>query len=109
MTQLSVTGFLVASVLIEDDSNRKEPLRVLGMDDSGKNWHTTKLAVEAWSTKSRVRQSRLSAKKKDRYGSIFGTVYLGDRNVSLEQVAGGCAWCYRHYARDVEREPMPGL
>ena len=64
MTQLSVTGFLVASVLIEDDSNRKEPLRVLGMDDSGKNWHTTKLAVEAWSTKSRVRQSRLSAKKR---------------------------------------------
>ena len=41
--------------------------------------------------------------KKDRYVRILGTVYLGDRNVNLEQVAEGCAWYYRHYARDVER------
>jgi len=38
----------------------------------------------------------------DRYGRIFGRVYVGDTDVNRELVAQGFAWVYRKYSNDAE-------
>lgn len=42
--------------------------------------------------------------KVDRYGRIVGTVMVGGENANLEQLRGGLAWYYLHYASDVPPE-----
>ena len=44
----------------------------------------------------------VSFDKRDRYGRILGTVYLGKSNINLLQIEEGYAWYYRYYARDVQ-------
>lgn len=38
--------------------------------------------------------------KKDRYGRVLGIIYLGGRDINLEQVKRGMAWVYRRYTSD---------
>lgn len=42
--------------------------------------------------------------KKDKYGRIVGTVFVGQTNANLEQLKVGLAWYYREYERDVPSE-----
>ena len=39
--------------------------------------------------------------KKDRYGRILGTIFMGDLEVNLEMVATGNAWHYRQFDKTI--------
>lgn len=38
--------------------------------------------------------------KKDRYGRLIGTIYLGDMDVNRAMVSQGLAWWYHKYSKD---------
>ena len=40
---------------------------------------------------------RVEYEKKDRYGRILGTVFLGDEEINLTMVQHGMAWHYSYY------------
>lgn len=91
------------TITIVDSANRKHRVRFLGIDAPEKNQASGQACGRSLSDKIYGETVKVKYDKKDRYGRILGTVYLGDRNVNLEQVTEGCAWYYWHYARDVER------
>lgn len=49
---------------------------------------------------------RVLWKQQDRYGRIVGRVYVGDIDVSAEQVRRGLAWVYERYATDPSLVPI---
>lgn len=76
-------------------------VRFLGIDAPEKN--------QTFGQDSRQNLDRLVYRKQvtvdyngnDRYGRIVGKVLLDGKNINLEQIKSGCAWYYRHYAKDV--------
>jgi endonuclease YncB( thermonuclease family) len=83
--------------------------------DAGKHQHRVRIAgidapekAQAFGESSKEHLSRLAfgkqadvrCNKRDRYGRDVCSVYVGMRDVGLEQVRGGYAWWYRDYARE---------
>lgn len=71
---------------IVDSANRKHRVRFLGIDAPEKNQASGQACGRSLSDKIYGETVKVEYDKKDRYGRILGTVYLGDRNVNLEQV-----------------------
>ncbi len=43
---------------------------------------------------------KVNAVKLDQYGRTVGQIFLGDKDICLEQVKGGFAWHYKRYQED---------
>jgi endonuclease YncB( thermonuclease family) len=62
---------------------------------------------QAFGKKSKANLSQLVAgrivdihyKKKDRYGRILGTIFVGNLDMNLRQIEDGYAWVYRRYCK----------
>lgn len=91
------------TITVVDNSNRKHRVRFLGIDAPEKNQAEGMACGRNLYDKIYGETVQVHYGKKDQYGRILGTVFFGDRNINLEQVSEGCAWYYRHYARDVPR------
>jgi endonuclease YncB( thermonuclease family) len=57
-------------------------------------------ARRALSDKLLGQDVRLVLQDVDNYGRLVSTVYLGERDINLEQVQSGFAWWYRDFAPD---------
>lgn len=57
-----------------------------------------------------VFQKRVEARchKRDRYGHQACAVFVGLRDVGLEQIRASMAWWYREYAREQRTRSLPG-
>lgn len=91
------------TITIVDRANQKHRVRFLGIDAPEKNQAEGVACGRKLYDKIYGEAVQVDYAKKDQYGRILGTVYFGERNMNLEQVSEGCAWYYRHYARDVPR------
>jgi endonuclease YncB( thermonuclease family) len=58
------------------------------------------VAKAALSNKIFGKEVQVQLEGKDHYGRDLGTIKLNERNINLEMVEEGHAWCYRQYCKD---------
>lgn len=102
----TLTGHVVRvpdgdTITIVDNAKRKIRVRFLGIDSPEKNQKYGIACGRNLYDKIYGETVTVDYRKQDQYGRVLGTVFLGDRNINLEQVSEGCAWFYKQYARDV--------
>ena len=58
--------------------------------------------MAAWALAHMIegRDVRIVGGKKDRYGRLIGTIYLGEMDVNRAMVSQGLAWWYARYSKD---------
>ena len=85
------------TIVILSEGNTQHKIRLQGIDAPERG--------QAFGKKSKSNLSSMVAgkfviveyNKRDRYGRIVGKVFVGDKDVCLEQVRAGLAWHYKKY------------
>jgi endonuclease YncB( thermonuclease family) len=100
-----VAGRVVAvqdgdTVTILDDAKMQHRIRIAGIDAPEKSQAFGEAARQRLARLVHGRQVEARCPKRDRFGREVCSVFLGTRDVGLEQVRGGYAWWYREYARE---------
>ncbi len=88
------------TVTILDASNQSHRIRLAGIDAPEKAQAFGTAAKEHLARLAFGRQADLRCAKRDRYGREVCSLYVGARDVGLEQVRSGHAWWFREYARE---------
>jgi endonuclease YncB( thermonuclease family) len=88
------------TVTVLDASNQQHRIRIAGIDAPEKAQAFGAAAKENLARLAFGRQADVRCSKRDRYGREVCNVYVGARDVGLEQVRSGHAWWYREYARE---------
>ncbi len=101
----TVDGQVVAvqdgdTVTILDAARVQHRVRIAGIDAPEKGQAFGKAAKQSLARLVHGRRVEARCPKRDRYGREVCSLYLGARDVGLEQVRGGYAWWYREYARE---------
>jgi endonuclease YncB( thermonuclease family) len=81
-----------------DKNNTQHKIRLHGIDTPEREQRYGKAAWDALANMVDGKTVSVVVLGEDSYGRTDGTIYLGDRNISLAMVAGGHAWWYRYYA-----------
>lgn len=90
------------TIVVLDHNKRQKRVRFLGIDSAELKQEYGRSARKNLSDKIAGKKVTVSFDKRDRYGRILGTVYLGESNINLLQIEEGYAWYYRYYARDLQ-------
>ena len=84
--------------LLVDRSQIKVRLAEIDTPERGQPWGTR--ARQALADMVFRKQVNVEVTDIDRYGRSIGRIWLGDRDINRELVAGGHAWVYRRYMTD---------
>ena len=88
------------TVTVLDGERVPHRIRIAGIDAPEKGQAFGQAAKERLARLVHGRHVEARCPKRDRYGREVCSVFLGTRDVGLEQVRGGYAWWYRDYARE---------
>lgn len=88
------------TVTILDAARVQHRIRIAGIDAPEKGQAFGEAAKQSLAKLVHGRQVEARCPKRDRYGREVCSVYLGTRDVGLDQVRSGHAWWYREYARE---------
>jgi endonuclease YncB( thermonuclease family) len=88
------------TVTILDAARVQHRVRIAGIDAPEKSQAFGEAAKQSLAHLVHGRDVEARCPKRDRFGREVCSVYLGTRDVGLEQVRGGYAWWYREYARE---------
>lgn len=86
------------TVSVLDTGNRQHKVRLFGIDTPERDQPHFAESRAALAALVSGREVAVTVVERDDYGRLVGTLYRGDRNINLAQVAGGNAWWYRYYA-----------
>ena len=86
------------------DGTKQHRIRIAGIDAPEKAQPFGESAKEHLARLAFGKQADVRCNKRDRYGREVCSVYVGARDVGLEQVRSGHAWWYREYAREQSLE-----
>jgi endonuclease YncB( thermonuclease family) len=87
------------TVTVLDASKQQHRIRIAGIDAPEKAQAFGAAAKENLARLAFEQQADVRCSKRDRYGREVCNVYVGARDVGLEQVRSGHAWWFREYAR----------
>ncbi len=88
------------TVTVLDSAKQQHRIRIAGIDAPEKAQTFGAAAKENLARLAFGKQADVRCSKRDRYGREVCNVYVGARDVGLEQVRSGHAWWYREYARE---------
>lgn len=88
------------TVTVLDGAKQQHRIRIAGIDAPEKAQAFGAAAKENLARLAFGKQADVRCSKRDRYGREVCNVYVGARDVGLEQVRSGHAWWYREYARE---------
>jgi endonuclease YncB( thermonuclease family) len=88
------------TVTILDADRVQHRVRIAGIDAPEKSQAFGEAAKQSLARLVHGQRVDAHCPKRDRYGREVCSVYLGARDVGLEQVRSGYAWWYREYARE---------
>ena len=88
------------TVTVLDASKQQHRIRIAGIDAPEKAQAFGAAAKENLARLAFGQQADVRCSKRDRYGREVCNVYVGARDVGLEQVRSGHAWWFREYARE---------
>ncbi len=92
------------TVTVLDAANQQHRIRLAGIDAPEKAQAFGTAAKDHLARLAFGKQADLRCAKRDRYGREVCSLYVGARDVGLEQVRSGYAWWYREYAREQSLE-----
>jgi endonuclease YncB( thermonuclease family) len=92
------------TVTVLDASNQQHRVRLAGIDAPEKAQAFGAAAKEHLARLAFGKHADLRCPKRDRYGREVCVLYVGARDVGLEQVRSGHAWWFREYAREQSLE-----
>lgn len=92
------------TLTILDSARVQHRIRLAGIDAPEKSQAFGEAAKQSLARLVHGRQVEAHCPKRDRYGREVCSVFLGTRDVGLEQVRAGYAWWYREYAREQTRD-----
>jgi endonuclease YncB( thermonuclease family) len=105
----SITGKVVKvtdgdTVTLLTSNNKQEKVRLDGIDAPEKGQDFGEKSRQYLALLVAGKTVRVKYKRKDRYGRILGTVYVGNLNVNEEMIRKGLAWQYyynknKHYRK----------
>jgi endonuclease YncB( thermonuclease family) len=88
------------TLTVLDASNTQHRIRIGGIDAPEKRQAFGNAAKENLARLTAGRSVDMRCHKRDRYGREICSVFVGARDVGLEQIRNGYAWWYRDYARE---------
>ena len=88
------------TVTILDAARVQHRVRIAGIDAPEKSQAYGEVSKQSLARLVHGRHVEARCPKRDRFGREVCSVFLGTRDVGLEQVRGGYAWWYREYARE---------
>ena len=88
------------TVTVLDSGKQQHRIRIAGIDAPEKAQAFGEAAKENLARLAFGKQADIRCSKRDRYGREVCNVYVGARDVGLEQVRSGHAWWFREYARE---------
>lgn len=88
------------TVTILDAAHVQHRVRIAGIDAPEKSQAYGEVSKQSLARLVHGRHVEAHCPKRDRFGREVCSVFLGTRDVGLEQVRGGYAWWYREYARE---------
>jgi endonuclease YncB( thermonuclease family) len=88
------------TVTILDAARVQHRVRIAGIDAPEKSQAYGEASKQSLARLVHGRHVEARCPKRDRFGREVCSVFLGTRDVGLEQVRGGYAWWYREYARE---------
>ena len=89
------------TLIILDENRQQHKIRLAQIDAPESGMPYGRVAKKALSDAVYRRTVTVQAGERDRYGRVIGTVYLDQKNINLQMVAGGYAWAYRRYVTDI--------
>lgn len=92
------------TITVLDSSHQQHRIRFLGIDAPERGQAYGNYCRQNLADKIAGETVEVDYQKRDRYGRITGTVYYDGRDINLEQLQDGCAWFYRYYARELDRD-----
>ena len=92
------------TITVLDSRNQQHRIRFLGIDAPERSQAYGKYCRKNLAEKIAGETVEVDYQKRDRYGRITGTVYFDGRDINLEQLQDGCAWFYRYYARELNKD-----
>ena len=92
------------TVTILDSARVQHRVRIAGIDAPEKSQPYGEVSKQSLARLVRGQHVEAHCPKRDRFGREVCSVFLGTRDVGLEQVRGGYAWWYREYAREQTRD-----
>ena len=98
-----VEGFVVSvqdgdTLTVLDRAKAQHRVRIAGIDAPEKAQPFGEASKAGLAQLAFGKRVAAHCRKHDRYGREVCTVYVGERDVGLEQVRNGLAWWYREYA-----------
>jgi endonuclease YncB( thermonuclease family) len=88
------------TVTILDAARVQHRVRIAGIDAPEKSQAFGEVAKQGLARLVHGRHVEARCPKRDRFGREVCSVFLGGRDVGLEQVRSGYAWWYREYAHE---------
>jgi endonuclease YncB( thermonuclease family) len=92
------------TLTILDSARVQHRIRIAGIDAPEKSQAFGEAAKQSLARIVHGRQVEAHCPKRDRYGREVCSVFVGTRDVGLEQVRAGYAWWYREYAHEQTRD-----
>ena len=92
------------TITVLDSHNQQHRIRFLGIDAPERSQAYGNYCRKNLAEKIAGEIVDVDYQKRDRYGRITGTVYFDGRDINLEQLQDGCAWFYRYYARELNKD-----
>ena len=84
---------------LQDRSGRRHKIRLAGIDAPELEQAQGKACRDRLAEQVLHRQVQAEIVDTDRYGRRVARIILNGRDINRQQLAGGCAWHYRRYAR----------
>jgi endonuclease YncB( thermonuclease family) len=92
------------TVTLLDGSRQQHRIRIAGIDAPEKAQAYGEVSKQGLAHLAFGKQAEVRCNKRDRYGREVCGLFVGARDVGLEQVRNGHAWWYRDYAREQSPE-----
>jgi endonuclease YncB( thermonuclease family) len=92
------------TVTLLDGAKQQHRIRIAGIDAPEKAQAFGEAAKQSLARLAFGKHAEVRCSKRDRYGREVCGVFVGTRDVGLEQVRNGHAWWYRQYAREQSPE-----
>jgi len=100
-----ITGITDGDTLtLLDAEHIPQKIRVAGIDAPEKRQAFGEKSKTHLSALAYNRQAQADCRKIDRYRRRICVVYVGGRDVGLEQIKAGMAWWYQQYAREQTKQ-----
>lgn len=92
------------TITVLDQAKQQHRVRLAGIDAPEKGQPFGQRSKDNLSALVYGKEVEARCHKRDRYGRKVCAVFVGSRDVGLDQVRAGMAWWYREYAREQTSE-----